>query len=219
MSVSPVDVTVFPVAPLGCNCSILRCRETGEAIVIDPGGDAPKIIAALEESGSKVKWIIHTHAHFDHCLGTHDVAEHCRTVDATVQVGLHPGDNFLYRMLGTQCGWFGLPPVDAREAISHPLEDEERLVFGRMAIEVLHTPGHTPGSCSFCLPSIGLLFSGDTLFAGGIGRTDLPGGDPDMILRSIHNRLLSLDDGTQVVPGHGPFTRIFDEKRTNPFLS
>ena len=187
--------------------------------MIDPGGDAPKIINALAESGSRVKWIIHTHAHFDHCLATHEVATFCRHQEPDVETALHPGDDALYRMLATQCGWFGLPPVEAREPISHALADEEILAFGRMQLEVLHTPGHTPGSCSFSLEGQGLVFSGDTLFAGGIGRTDLPGGDSQLIIQSIQLRLLTLDDGTHVVPGHGPLTRIFDEKRTNPFLT
>ena len=215
---SPVEVTIFPVAPLGCNCSILRCRETGEAVVIDPGGDAPKIIQALTERGSRVKWIIHTHAHFDHCLATHEVATFCRVEEPDVRTGLHPGDDSLYRMLATQCGWFGLPPVEAREPMTHALVDEEHLAFGRMRLEVLHTPGHTPGSCCFSLAGEGLVFSGDTLFAGGIGRTDLPGGDPDAIIRSIQTRLFGLDEGTNVVPGHGSLTRIYEEKRMNPFL-
>lgn len=214
-----VEISVFPVAPLGCNCAVLRCRATNEAIVVDPGGEAPKIIKVLEAGGCRVRWIIHTHAHFDHCLGTHEVAEHSRQLVPDVKVALHQEDMFLYRMLSTQCGWFGLPPVEAKETVSHYLQDDEPLVFGQQTMKVLHTPGHTPGSCSFSVGSEGLLFSGDTLFAGGIGRTDLPGGDSDQIISSIRQRLLTLDDGTKVVPGHGPLTRIYEEKHMNPFLA
>lgn len=222
-SESPYELVSFPVAPLGCNCSILTCRETREAIVVDPGGEAPRIIAALEERKARVRWIVHTHAHFDHCLGTADVATHAGTSTENAPailegVGLHRGDMFLYENLATQCRWFGLPPQSAERAIDHFLEDEEPLRFGKGALRVLHTPGHTPGSCCFLLEEGGLVFSGDTLFAMGIGRTDMPGGDPDLILKSIRERLFTLDDGVNVLPGHGRATRIFEEKRMNPFF-
>jgi glyoxylase-like metal-dependent hydrolase (beta-lactamase superfamily II) len=213
-----LDIVSFAVAPLGCNCSILRETATNETIVVDPGGDADRIIDLLTEKGCKVKYIVHTHAHFDHVLGTHEVASHCRNSGHASAVCMHPGDLPLYRILPQQCGWFGLPPVEAKEEISHRLEDDEVLSFGRFKMHVLHTPGHTPGSCSFSIAERGILFSGDTLFAGSIGRTDLPGGDYDQIIKSIKDRLMVLDDGTTVIPGHGEFTRIFDEKRTNPFL-
>lgn len=216
-----LTVQTFPVAPLGCNCTILCCTATKEAIVIDPGGDADRIIALLERDHCRVRWIIHTHAHFDHCLGTAEVSQFVENHPErpmTAPRALHKGDLFLYEMLGTQCRWFGLPPVDAEVSINHFLSDEETLPFGKLELQVLHTPGHTPGSCCFYLPENELLFSGDTLFAGGIGRTDLPGGDSEQIVKSIRNRLFTLDDGTSVVPGHGDFTRIYEEKTTNPFL-
>ena len=211
-------VTSFPVWPLGCNCSIIECKGSKEAIVVDPGGEEEKILSVLNERGLQVSQIIHTHAHFDHCLGTHGVAEALREADPEkiVQVGLHKGDSFLYRNLAMQCGWFGLPPMEAQESINLDLEDGMIMHFGDQKLEVLHTPGHTPGSCCFSVE--GLVFSGDTLFAGGIGRTDLPGGDSDEILKSIRSRLFSLDDGTAVIPGHGGFTRIYNEKTTNPFF-
>lgn len=212
-----IEITSFPVAPLGCTCSILRDKVTGETIVVDPGGEGPKITALLEEKGCKVRYIIHTHAHFDHVLGTHDVANHCRSRNQTPDVRLHPGDQFLYKMLAKQCGWFGLPPAQPVEVMAD-MADNEEFTFGEHKLTVLHTPGHTPGSCSFHLANEGILFSGDTLFAGGIGRTDLPGGDYSQIMTSIKERLLTLDDGTTVIPGHGDFTRIFEEKQLNPFL-
>ena len=239
-----VDVTTFPVAPLGCNCSILQCKTTGEAIVIDPGGEAERIIAELEKRQARVVHILHTHAHFDHVLGTHAVACHCQSrldhdsatpdtknpasihTDASdaarpqqVTIGLHQGDEGLYRIVDKQCGWFGLPPQKAESPINHWLQDNESFPFGEARLDVLYTPGHTPGSCSFELNGAGVVFTGDTLFAGGIGRTDLPGGDTQLILKSIRDRLLALDDGTRVIPGHGGFTRIYEEKNHNPFLA
>ncbi len=213
-----LEITTMAVAPLGCNCSIIRDPASGDTIVVDPGGDADRIISILEEKSYKVKHIVHTHAHFDHVLGTHEVAEYCAAGGARPDVCLHPGDNGLYRMLPQQCGWFGLPPQEAREAVNHPLRDEEEFILGEQRLQVLFTPGHTPGSCSFHLPDQGILFSGDTLFAHSIGRTDLPGGDFGQIIKSIKTRLMTLDEGTTVIPGHGEFTRIFEEKRTNPFL-
>lgn len=227
-----IDLLTFPVQPLGCNCSILIHKDSREAIVVDPGGDAPKIIEYLEERQARVRWIVHTHAHFDHCLGTHEVTEYARQDrgentsaanegagnSPAVKVGLHQDDMFLYENLGAQCRLFGLPPADAKTTIDHHFTDEEPLIFGDMHLKVLHTPGHTPGSCCFSIAEAGLVFSGDTLFQMGIGRTDLPGGDPDAITKSIRDRLFTLDDGTNVIPGHGRFTRIYDEKRMNPFF-
>ncbi len=216
---SDLELLTFPVAPLGCNCSIIVHKPTGEAIVVDPGGDAPRIIQLLAERNARVRWIVHTHAHFDHCLGTHAVAEAARENPAGgAVVAMHKEDLGLYRMLDVQCGWFGIPPQKAQETIEHHLEDEETLAFGGRALTVLHTPGHTPGSCCFHLPEEGIVFSGDTLFARGIGRTDLPGGDSEAILKSINLRLFTLDESTAVIPGHGGFTRIFEEKRMNPFF-
>lgn len=223
-----VEVTTFPVAPLGCNCSILRCKITDETVVLDPGGEADRIIAELEKRNAKVVHILHTHAHFDHVLGTHDLACHCQKKQTGVDpdkktsaltIGLHKDDESLYDMVETQCRWFGLPPQRAETPINHWLQDDEVFEFGRARLQTLHTPGHTAGSCSFILQNAGVVFTGDTLFAGGIGRTDLPGGDFQQILKSIRERLLRLDDATQVVPGHGGFTRIFEEKQQNPFLN
>lgn len=215
-----LDIVTFPVWPLGCNCSIITSKASHEAIVVDPGGDADKICEILSAGKLNVKAIIHTHAHFDHCLGTHVVADFVRSSSQSdsVPVGMHPGDFGLYRMLPAQCGWFGVEPQEGEEKISLHLDDEMEIVFGDHKLKVLYTPGHTQGSCSFSIESAGIVFSGDTLFAGGIGRTDLPGGDGNLILKSIKNRLLSLDDGTAVIPGHGNFTRIYDEKKMNPFL-
>lgn len=214
-----IEVLTFPVYPLGCNCSIVRCTKTGEALVVDPGGDAPRILKLLRDAGSRVRWIVHTHAHFDHCLGTHAVARECPGIEERRPgVAMHPGDFELYENLELQCRAFGVPGQKAETPIDHSLEDDEVLRFGKAALRVLHTPGHSPGSCSFEIEESGLLFSGDTLFQMGIGRTDLWGGDSAAIMKSIRTRLFTLDDGTTVIPGHGPFTRIFEEKQANPFF-
>ncbi len=215
-----IEALTFPVAPLGCNCSILRDTATNETIVIDPGGEGPRIVSLLEEKGCKVKWIIHTHAHFDHCCATHEVATYVREdKKEAVKVAMHPGDFPLYDQLEAQCRFFGVPMVKPETKIDHSMEDEEEYVFGESRLKVLHTPGHTPGSCCFSVEEEGLLFSGDTLFARGIGRTDLPGGDTETIFKSIQNRLFTLDDGTSVIPGHGQFTRIYEERTSNPFFN
>ncbi|MCB1308487.1 MAG: MBL fold metallo-hydrolase [Leptospiraceae bacterium] len=223
-----VEIITFAVAPLGCNCSIVFSRSTGEAVVVDPGGEAPRIIGHLESHGCRVNWIVHTHAHFDHCLGTHAVASHCSNAHGSadadgqpvsgVRVALHSGDQELYDKLEMQCRMFGVPQQKAERAIDHLLQDEECITFGPNRMTVLHTPGHTPGSCCFAVNEKPIVFSGDTLFAMGIGRTDLWGGDSGAIMKSIRERLFTLDDGTYVIPGHGPFTRIFEEKQSNPFF-
>ncbi|MBI3722556.1 MBL fold metallo-hydrolase [bacterium] len=208
-------VETFPVGVLSCNCTVIACERTREAIVVDPGGDADRILDLVRGNHLVVKHVLHTHAHFDHVLGTREVKE------ATgASLHLHAGDDFLYRDLARQASWIGLELKDEAPPIDSPLQDGETITFGDHGTLVLHTPGHTPGSVSFSL-SLGdemLLLSGDTLFKGSIGRTDLPGGDTKKILASIKTRLLTLDDDTRVIPGHGPETRIGLERRKNPFL-
>lgn len=203
----------FPVGPLNCNCSVFGCTETKEAAVVDPGGDPEKIIAVLEKHGLTVKYLFHTHAHFDHILGSRAMKE-----KTGAKICLHKEDQWLYDNLGMQCGMFGFDyseplPVD------HYLEDEEDIKIGDLKTNIIHTPGHTPGSTCFSLQDKdSVLFAGDTLFAGSIGRTDLWGGSFEEIIKSISTRLYSLDDSTRVIPGHGPDTTIFDEKKENQFV-
>jgi glyoxylase-like metal-dependent hydrolase (beta-lactamase superfamily II) len=210
-----VLVESFPVGVLSCNCTIVACEKTREAIVVDPGGDADRILDVVRSNGLTVKEIVHTHAHFDHVLATREVH------DATkARVRLHPGDSFLYENLAMQASWLGMrveqeaPPVDA------PLRANETVTFGAEGALVLHTPGHTPGSVCFSLKTDRgmLLLAGDTLFQGSIGRTDLPGGDSEQILESIRKKLLPLDDDTRVICGHGPETTIGRERKKNPFV-
>lgn len=209
-----IHVETFPVPPLGCNCSVLRDDETREAIVIDPGGDAPGILKRLHAHGLTVKAIVHTHTHIDHVGATAAVQR-----DTGAPARIHEGDLFLYDMLPVQGQMLGMraPPTAELDAF---LRDGDVLQAGAIALEVLHTPGHTPGSVCFrCkVEDKDVLFSGDTLFAGSIGRTDLWGGDHDLILKSIRARLLTLPEETLVVTGHDRPTTIARERRSNPFV-
>ena len=207
----------FPVGALGCNCSVVVCPDTKEALVIDPGDEAPRVLEALAAEGARAVKIVHTHAHFDHVLGTGEVA--ART---GAEILLHTGDRWLYDNVPMQAQLFGLwsadavPPPPTRE-----LTGDEALAFGRREARALHTPGHTPGSLCFFLEHIGetpIVFAGDTLFRRSIGRTDLWGGSLPAITRSIRERLLTLPDATVVVPGHGPDTTIGEERASNPYV-
>jgi len=209
-------VETFPVGGFECNCTIIGCADTKDAIVIDPGGDGERILEVVKHYDLTVRWAIHTHAHLDHIASTRDVKE---ATGATI--ALHKEDLFLYdgwQMQAQMFGWRVRPmlPVD------HFLSDGEELTFGKRSARVVFTPGHTPGSCCFSVEDVAdrrrLLFSGDTLFSRSVGRTDLPGGDFPTLERSIKDRLYTLDPDTQVVPGHGPPTTIGDERRSNPFV-
>jgi len=203
----------FPAGPLQCNCSIIACPETKEAIVVDPGGDVEKIIERLNKQGLTVKYLLHTHAHFDHILGSRELKE-----KTGAKICLHEGDQWLYDNLQKQCGLFGFKATDTLP-IDHYLQDEEEVKVGNLTASVIHTPGHTPGSLCFSVKEKeSTLLSGDTLFQRSIGRTDLWGGSFDEIIKSISQRLFTLDDSTKVIPGHGPNTDIWSEKRENPFV-
>lgn len=204
----------FPVGPLGCNCSIVADETTRSAIVIDPGGDFEAIRDLLQRHALSVVALVHTHTHIDHVGATAPLQRHCG-VDAHI----HEADRFLYDMLPVQAALLGLPMVERCE-MRGSLKDGEALSFGDLELGVLHTPGHTPGSVSFHVTAAegAVLFSGDTLFRRGIGRTDLWGGDQQQILHSLGDRLMTLPDDTRVIAGHGPDTTIGAERRDNPFL-
>lgn len=201
----------FPVGPLQCNCSIIGDKLTKQAIIVDPGGDAQKIIDEVEALGMKITAIIHTHAHLDHILAAGAIKK------ATgAPLCLHKDDLFLWDGLESQCRSFGVPyqPVPDPDQW---LKDDQELDCCRGV--TLHTPGHTPGSMSFWFADHKLLIAGDTLFRRSIGRTDFPGGDFNTIMRSIRERLLVLDEETTVITGHGPATSIGEELRENPFIN
>ncbi|HEX5010249.1 MAG TPA: MBL fold metallo-hydrolase [Planctomycetota bacterium] len=210
-----MQLQTFPVGPFQCNCSVLTDPASGTAVVVDPGDEAKAIAEVITSAGLRLTHVLHTHAHVDHVGGT---AELKRRSGGTTW--LHKGDQWLAENLATQCAMIGLP-VPETPPIDRWLEEGTRVDFAGAALETLHTPGHTPGSCCFVLAAHGrqLLFAGDTLFAGSIGRTDLWGGDTSQIMSSLRGKLLALDDDTEVVAGHGPGTSIGRERRGNPFLT
>jgi len=203
----------IPVGMLRCNCYILGDPETGEAVVIDPGDDIERVQEVLRQHQLRPKYIVATHAHIDHVGGIEKLA---RSSGAAVM--MHPEDVPLYQNLALQAAWLGMRPPKTME-IDQLLREGDRLRWGALELEVLHTPGHSPGSLSLLAPGEGpRLFSGDTLFQRSIGRTDLWGGSCREILRSIGAKLLTLPDPTPVFPGHGPATTIGEERSLNPFL-
>ena len=218
MSEKKLALHTFPIGNLGCNCSILYSPVTREAIAIDPGNDAESFLARVAKLNVKVKYLLHTHAHFDH-IGHADIVR--KKIGTPIY--LHKGDLFLYEALEQQAMYFGASVAEP-EGIDRFIEDEEE--FGledsqlKNVLKSIHTPGHTPGSCSFYCEMLDepMLFSGDTLFANSIGRTDLPGGDFDQIIHSIKKRILTLDPETIVIPGHGASTVLHHESRHNPYL-
>jgi hydroxyacylglutathione hydrolase len=211
---------ILPVGMLQCNCSVIGDPQTREALVVDPGDEADKILAILAKHRLTVKAIVSTHAHIDHVGGLRKMQQ------ATgAPVLMHGDDMDLYRHLDVQAAWIGLRAPDPAE-VDKLLREGDTLRWGRFEASVLHTPGHTPGSISLYLApknnnaggDAPKLFAGDTLFAGSIGRTDLWGGSIERILRSIHQKLMVLPDETIVYPGHGGVTTIGQERAANPFL-
>ncbi len=203
---------VLPVGMLQCNCSIFGDEQTREALVVDPGDETGRILQVLKRHGLTVKGIVITHAHIDHIGGAQKLK---RATGAPVY--MNPNDAELQKMMEVQAGWLGIETPDAVE-IDSPAMDGGTLVVGATEFHVLHTPGHTQGSISLWIPSESKLVAGDTLFRDSIGRTDLPGGDSQQILRSIHEKLLPLPEETVVFPGHGESTTIGREKEFNYFL-
>jgi glyoxylase-like metal-dependent hydrolase (beta-lactamase superfamily II) len=204
---------ILPVGALQCNCSILGDEASGEDIVVDPGDEVLRILALLQRHNLTVKQILVTHAHIDHIAG----AARLQALTGA-PVLYNQNDLPLVKMMDVQAGWLGSttpevhPPDDT-------LDDGKLISITNISGSILFTPGHTQGSVCLYLPEQGLLLAGDTLFAGSVGRTDLPGGDGPTLIRSIHSKLLPLPDSTVVIPGHGPKTTIGNERATNPFLA
>lgn len=203
---------ILPVGMLQCNCSIFGDEQTREAIVIDPGDDIADIEAILNKHGLKVKAIVITHAHIDHIGGAAKLKK-----STGAPVWMNQNDQMLYDHLNVQAGWLGIAEPE-RTTIDNDARDGDKLTLGEADFHILQTPGHTQGSLSLFIPAENKLIAGDTLFRGGIGRTDLPGGDGRQILRSIKNKLLVLPEETVVIPGHGESTTIGREKELNDFL-
>ena len=211
---------ILRVGPLQCNCSILGDETSHEAIVVDPGDDIPRIMALIARHNLTVKQILITHAHIDHIAGAHQLKQL-----TGAPILYNQSDLPLVKMMGIQAAWLGIPTP----TVSNPDDalDEGKIItigaspeLSRSGLtgSILHTPGHTEGSVCLYLPGQTLLLAGDTLFAGSVGRTDLPGGNTRKLLTSIHERLLTLPDEVTVIPGHGPRTTIGAERDSNPFL-
>jgi len=205
-------IETFPVGQLQCNCTILGDEATSEAIVIDPGDEVGRIHRRVTELGLKVKQILVTHAHIDHVGGALKLK---RLTGAPIL--LNENDLALLDMMEEQAGWLGIETPETAPPDEN-LADGLRVGLESTPAQVIHTPGHTQGSVCLHFAPMKLLIAGDTLFAGSIGRTDLPGGNSEQILESIESRLLALPDETRVLPGHGPMTTIGAERRKNPFL-
>jgi glyoxylase-like metal-dependent hydrolase (beta-lactamase superfamily II) len=202
----------FPVGPLQCNCTLLGDQEAAEAIVVDPGDEVGRIHRRLNELGLILKQILVTHAHIDHVGGALKLK---RLTGAPIF--LNENDLPLLKMMEMQAGWLGIEPPETAPP-DESLVDGLVVGLARYPAEVLYTPGHTQGSVCLHFAPLKLLLAGDTLFAGSIGRTDLPGGNHPQIIDSIQCRLLPLPDETKVITGHGPATTIGNERRRNPFL-
>jgi hydroxyacylglutathione hydrolase len=203
---------ILPVGMLQCNCSIFGDEASGEAVVIDPGDEIGRITAILDRHHLRVKAIIITHAHIDHIGG----AEKLKTATGA-PVYMNANDQELYDHIDMQANWLGVAAPE-KTGVDVNAREGEVVKLGPAEFRVLETPGHTQGSISVWIPAENKLVAGDTLFLDSIGRTDLPGGDSRQILRSIHDKLLPLDDAVVVIPGHGANTTIGRERRRNPFL-
>jgi len=203
---------ILPVGPLQCNCSIFGDESSGEAIVIDPGDEIGRITAILGKHHLRVKAIIVTHAHIDHIGG----AQKLKALTGA-PVYMNFNDQELYDHIDQQAQWLGVSTPE-KTTIDVNAREGESVQLGAAEFQVLDTPGHTQGSVSIWIPAENKLVAGDTLFRDSIGRTDLPGGNSRQILRSIHDKLLPLDDAVVVIPGHGENTTIGRERERNPFL-
>jgi glyoxylase-like metal-dependent hydrolase (beta-lactamase superfamily II) len=210
-----VIVETFPVGSLACNCTILGDPASGEAIVIDGGDDVPAIAARLDAHGLRPRYLVHTHAHFDHIGALGPLRERCGGAGL-----LHHADRPLYAALAQQARWAGLGRIEP-VTLDGDLADGDVLAAGALRLRAIHTPGHTPGSTSFALDGDAgavTLFAGDTLFRGSVGRWDLGGTSLEDIVASIRTKLFAYPDDARVVCGHGPSTTIGTERATNPFL-
>lgn len=199
------------VGPLEVNCYIIADEKNKEAAVIDPGDNSDEILDIISKNNLNLKFIINTHAHFDH------IGAIGKIKDATgAEFLIHEMETHVLKTLPSQNLIFGIK-VDTPPAPDRFLKDNEELILGDIKLKILYTPGHSPGG--ICIHADGVVFTGDTLFAGSIGRTDLPGGDYNTLINSIKKKLLPLEDETIVLPGHGPKSAIKEEKEYNPFLT
>ena len=218
MIIEEITVTAFQQ-----HTRIVGCETTKKAICIDPGDEAERIVETLERLGLRLQAIALTHAHLDHVGGVAAL----KKLQPEAKINLHKGDEFMYQALPEQPAWIGIPRAqwaalgfafETPPAVDEYWTDGQQYSVGQLQFEVLHCPGHTPGHVVFYEPTERKVFVGDVLFAGSIGRTDLPGGSTQQLLDSIKNKLLTLGDDVKVYSGHGPVTTIGEERLTNPFL-
>ncbi|MFM8761034.1 MAG: MBL fold metallo-hydrolase [Polynucleobacter victoriensis] len=208
-----LKVLIVPVTPFEQNCSILICEETNRAAIVDPGGDIPKILDALNKSGATPEKILLTHGHIDHCAGAVALAK-----ELNVEIeGPHKDEAFWLDQLPLQSQRFGFPKADAF-APNKWLDDEDVVSVGKVLLTVKHCPGHTPGHVVFYSPEDHLAIVGDVLFAGSIGRTDFPRGNHADLVGAIRGKLFPLGDDIAFVPGHGPMSTFGDERKNNPYV-
>ena len=206
-------IETIVVGPLGVNCFILGDKQSNEGVVIDPGADCEMILGAVGRLGLKIKYLINTHGHFDHVGCNGPILK-----ETGAEFLIHEKDLALLKMASRSAHKYGLVVEDS-PAPNRYLVDGMRLDFGRRSIEVLHTPGHTEGGCCLLLRNEKLVVTGDTLFADSVGRTDLPGGSHEILMASIQEKLMPLEDDTLVWPGHGPSSTIGHERRLNPYIN
>ena len=206
-------IETIVVGPLGVNCLILGDKQSKEGVVIDPGADCEMILGAVDRLGLTIKYLINTHGHFDHVGCNGPILK-----ETGAEFLIHEKDLDLLKMASRSAHKYGLVVEDS-PAPGRYLVDGMRLDFGRRSIEVLHTPGHTEGGCCLLLRNEKLVVTGDTLFADSVGRTDLPGGSHEILMASIKDKLMPLEDDTLVWPGHGPSTTIGHERRLNPYIN
>ena len=204
---------VLAVGPLQCNCSIIGDEGTRDAMVVDPGDNIDDILRIITQKQLNVKHIVITHGHIDHIGGAMKLKA---ATGATVH--MNAGDEMQVKLLPVQAAWVGMQSP-GKVAIDQHIKDADRIMIGSTEAAVLHTPGHTEGSSCLYFEKEQRLIAGDTLFAGSIGRTDLPGGNFDKIIDSLHGKLMELPDEVIVMPGHGPATTIGEERETNPFIT
>jgi glyoxylase-like metal-dependent hydrolase (beta-lactamase superfamily II) len=209
---SHIKVAIVPVTPFQQNCSLLICETSMKAAVVDPGGDVPLILRAIQQTGAQVEKILLTHGHADHAGGAAELRE---KLGVAIE-GPHISDKFLLDSMAEASARFGFACRDVTP--DRWLEDGEQVLFGDAAFEVRQCPGHTPGSVLFINRPMNFCLVGDVLFQGSVGRTDLPGGDHQTLMRSIASQILTLDDSMTFISGHGPLGTIGQERLHNPFL-